>query len=68
MYHYDLAVGFNKVTFPRGGKCIYKNLSFIIPKDKITATPGPPGIGKKTPLHLIKVNSSEMRVLGNDLT
>ena len=41
------------VTFSRGEKTIYKNMSFSVPKGKITAIMGPSGIGKTTMLRLI---------------
>ncbi|BBN80305.1 ABC transporter ATP-binding protein [Pseudoalteromonas sp. A25] len=41
------------VTFTRGDRVIYKNMSFSVPKGKITAIMGPSGIGKTTMLRLI---------------
>ena len=41
------------VTFSRGDRIIYKNMTFNIPKGKITAIMGPSGIGKTTMLRLI---------------
>ncbi|NOU53074.1 phospholipid ABC transporter ATP-binding protein MlaF [Pseudoalteromonas sp. JBTF-M23] len=41
------------VTFSRGERTIYKNMSFSVPKGKITAIMGPSGIGKTTMLRLI---------------
>lgn len=41
------------VTFSRGDKIIYKNMSFSVPVGKITAIMGPSGIGKTTMLRLI---------------
>jgi phospholipid/cholesterol/gamma-HCH transport system ATP-binding protein len=41
------------VTFSRGDRTIYKNMSFSVPKGKITAIMGPSGIGKTTMLRLI---------------
>ncbi|WP_070992153.1 ATP-binding cassette domain-containing protein [Pseudoalteromonas byunsanensis] len=41
------------VTFTRGDRIIYKNMSFSVPKGKITAIMGPSGIGKTTMLRLI---------------
>ncbi|CAH9063334.1 Intermembrane phospholipid transport system ATP-binding protein MlaF [Pseudoalteromonas holothuriae] len=41
------------VTFSRGERTIYKNMSFCVPKGKITAIMGPSGIGKTTMLRLI---------------
>ena len=41
------------VCFSRGERSIYKNMSFSVPKGKITAIMGPSGIGKTTMLRLI---------------
>lgn len=41
------------VSFSRGNRIIYKNMSFSVPKGKITAIMGPSGIGKTTMLRLI---------------
>ncbi|KAA1152818.1 ATP-binding cassette domain-containing protein [Pseudoalteromonas sp. FUC4] len=41
------------VSFSRGNRTIYKNMSFSVPKGKITAIMGPSGIGKTTMLRLI---------------
>lgn len=41
------------VTFSRGDRIIYQNMSFSVPKGKITAIMGPSGIGKTTMLRLI---------------
>ncbi|WP_440054904.1 ATP-binding cassette domain-containing protein [Pseudoalteromonas sp. T1lg65] len=41
------------VTFSRGERIIYNNMSFSVPKGKITAIMGPSGIGKTTMLRLI---------------
>ena len=41
------------VTFSRGGRCIFDNLSLSVPQGKITAIMGPSGIGKTTLLRLI---------------
>jgi len=41
------------VSFSRGDRVIYKNMSFSVPKGKITAIMGPSGIGKTTMLRLI---------------
>ncbi|MBU2968124.1 ATP-binding cassette domain-containing protein [Pseudoalteromonas sp. C2R02] len=41
------------VSFTRGERVIYKNMSFSVPKGKITAIMGPSGIGKTTMLRLI---------------
>jgi phospholipid/cholesterol/gamma-HCH transport system ATP-binding protein len=41
------------VTFSRGERVIYQNMSFTVPSGKITAIMGPSGIGKTTMLRLI---------------
>ncbi|MBQ4832785.1 ATP-binding cassette domain-containing protein [Pseudoalteromonas sp. MMG010] len=41
------------VCFSRGNRAIYENMSFSVPKGKITAIMGPSGIGKTTMLRLI---------------
>ncbi len=41
------------VTFSRGDRVIYQNMSFSVPTGKITAIMGPSGIGKTTMLRLI---------------
>jgi phospholipid/cholesterol/gamma-HCH transport system ATP-binding protein len=41
------------LTFSRGDRTIYKDMSFTVPKGKITAIMGPSGIGKTTMLRLI---------------
>ncbi|WP_116964077.1 ABC transporter ATP-binding protein [Fastidiosibacter lacustris] len=65
--HQNYAVSFEHVSFYRGDKCIYKDLSCTIPKGKITAILGPSGTGKTTLLHLIgrliKANSGNIQVL-----
>lgn len=46
-------VEIKELSFSRGERLIYKNMSFIVPKGKITAIMGPSGIGKTTMLRLI---------------
>jgi phospholipid/cholesterol/gamma-HCH transport system ATP-binding protein len=41
------------LTFSRGDRVIYQNMSFTVPIGKITAIMGPSGIGKTTMLRLI---------------
>ena len=59
------------VTFSRGDRIIYKNMSFNIPKGKITAIMGPSGIGKTTMLRLIggqlKPDSGDILFEGNSI-
>ena len=40
------------VSFSRGDRIIYKNMSFSVPKGKITAIMGPSGIGTVSYTHL----------------
>ena len=44
---------FENVSFYRGSRCIYDNVSFTIPAGKITSILGPSGSGKTTVLQLI---------------
>ncbi|MBE0364986.1 phospholipid/cholesterol/gamma-HCH transport system ATP-binding protein [Pseudoalteromonas ulvae UL12] len=46
-------VEIKELSFSRGERLIYKNMSFTVPKGKITAIMGPSGIGKTTMLRLI---------------
>lgn len=59
------------VSFSRGDRVIYKNMSFEVPKGKITAIMGPSGIGKTTMLRLIggqlKPNSGDILFEGNSI-
>ncbi|MEI5639749.1 MULTISPECIES: ATP-binding cassette domain-containing protein [unclassified Pseudoalteromonas] len=59
------------VTFSRGERIIYKNMSFSVPKGKITAIMGPSGIGKTTMLRLIggqlKPDSGDIVFAGNSI-
>jgi ABC-type transport system involved in resistance to organic solvents, ATPase component len=41
------------VSFSRGGRPIFDNISLTVPRGKITAIMGPSGIGKTTLLRLI---------------
>jgi len=47
------AVEIHNLSFSRGNKCIFNDISLAIPKNKITAILGPSGTGKTTLLHLI---------------
>lgn len=66
------AISFDNISFYRGERCIYNEISCVIPKGKITAILGPSGTGKTTFLHLIggllKPNSGEISVLGHNLS
>ncbi|WP_407644135.1 ATP-binding cassette domain-containing protein [Ferrimonas sediminicola] len=59
------------LTFSRGNRRIFKGLSLVIPKGKVTAIMGPSGIGKTTLLKLIggQLQPDSGRVLfdGEDL-
>lgn len=59
------------VTFSRGERIIYKNMSFSVPKGKITAIMGPSGIGKTTMLRLIggqlKPDSGDILFAGDSI-
>ena len=46
-------VEINNLTFKRGERVIYDDISLTIPKGKVTAIMGPSGIGKTTLLRLI---------------
>lgn len=46
-------VEIKNLTFKRGERVIYNNISLTIPKGKVTAIMGPSGIGKTTLLRLI---------------
>ncbi len=65
------AVSIRDLSFYRGKRCIYNNISCDIPKGKITAILGPSGTGKTTLLHLIgrliTPQKGNIDVLGNKL-
>lgn len=65
------AVEIKNLSFYRGDKCIFDNISLAIPKNKITAILGPSGTGKTTLLHLIgrliKPQSGKISVLDQNL-
>lgn len=46
-------VDMHDVSFSRGDRCIFDNISLTVPRGKITAIMGPSGIGKTTLLRLI---------------
>jgi len=46
-------VDMRDVSFTRGDRCIFDNISLTVPRGKITAIMGPSGIGKTTLLRLI---------------
>lgn len=49
----DNLVTINNMTFKRGSRTIYDDISLNVPRGKITAVMGPSGIGKTTLLKLI---------------
>jgi phospholipid/cholesterol/gamma-HCH transport system ATP-binding protein len=51
--HSDAFVELKNVSFSRGDRLIYDNMSMSFPKGKVTAIMGPSGIGKTTLLRLI---------------
>lgn len=59
------------LTFYRGERVIYQNVSLVIPRGKITAIMGPSGTGKTTLLRLIggqlKPDSGTIRVDGKNI-
>ena len=46
-------VDMRDVSFSRGDRCIFDNISLTVPRGKVTAIIGPSGIGKTTLLRLI---------------
>ncbi len=61
----------NNLTFKRGERVIYNDISLSIPKGKVTAIMGPSGIGKTTLLRLIggqiRPNSGQILFEGKDI-
>lgn len=49
------------VSFSRGDRCIFDNISLTVPRGKVTAIMGPSGIGKTTLLRLIGGQISRIR-------
>lgn len=64
-------VEINNMTFMRGDRVIYNNISLSIPQGKVTAIMGPSGIGKTTLLRLIggqiKPQSGQILFDGKDI-
>lgn len=54
-------VDMRDVSFSRGERCIFDNISLTVPRGKITAIMGPSGIGKTTLLRLIGGQSRRIR-------
>lgn len=67
----DSIVEIKDLTFSRGERCIYKNISLSIPRGKVTAIMGPSGIGKTTLLRLmggqLKPDSGEILFDGKNI-
>ncbi|MBC3765250.1 phospholipid ABC transporter ATP-binding protein MlaF [Neptunicella marina] len=67
----DYLVEINNLTFKRGERVIYQDISMRIPKGKTTAIMGPSGIGKTTMLRLIggqlKPDSGDILFAGNSI-
>lgn len=68
----ETLIDISGVSFSRGTKTIYDNISLQVPKGKITAIMGPSGIGKTTLLRLIggqiKPNKGNIFFQGQDIT
>ena len=67
----DNLVTINNMTFKRGSRTIYDDISLNVPRGKITAVMGPSGIGKTTLLKLIggqlKPESGVVQFEGQDV-
>ncbi|OUR59908.1 phospholipid ABC transporter ATP-binding protein MlaF [Colwellia sp. 39_35_sub15_T18] len=67
----DNLVAINNLTFKRGERVIYDDISLVIPKGKVTAIMGPSGIGKTTLLRLIggqiRPESGQILFAGKDI-
>jgi len=67
----DNLVEVNNLTFKRGERVIYDDISLSIPKGKVTAIMGPSGIGKTTLLRLIggqiRPQSGQILFAGKDI-
>jgi len=65
------SVEINNLTFKRGERVIYNDISLSIPKGKVTAIMGPSGIGKTTLLRLIggqiQPESGQILFAGKDI-
>ena len=67
----DCLVKITDLTFTRGDRVIFDNISLTIPRGKITAIMGPSGTGKTTLLRLIggqiKPDSGTVEVFGQNI-
>lgn len=70
--HTDSLVEIKNLNFFRGQRQIFRDMSFNIPRGKITAIMGPSGSGKTTLLRLmggqLRPHSGTVTVLGEDVT
>ena len=53
MLNDDVLVSIKNMSFSRGNRPIFDNVSLEVPRGKVTAIMGPSGIGKTTLLRLI---------------
>lgn len=64
-------VKIDNLTFSRGDRIIYKDISMVIPKGKTTAIMGPSGIGKTTMLRLmggqLMPDSGDVQFMGESI-
>ncbi len=64
-------VEIEKMSFTRGGRCIFDNIDMVVKQGKITAIMGPSGSGKTTLLRLIGAqltpDSGAIRVFGQNI-
>lgn len=68
----DVYIDIQNMSFYRGSRAIYDNVTIQIPKGKITAVMGPSGTGKTTLLRLIggqlKADKGNVRLVGRDIS
>ena len=68
----DSVIDIKDLTFKREGRKIFDDISFSIPKGKISVIMGPSGTGKTTMLHLmgglIRPEEGTINILGSDIT